>query len=858
MDDTTRRQITWIVIITAGLALIAYAGGQRSLVPNALEQLSEGSLTQQVAAVQKLADRGKVAEALKDQPRWVQMAAVKALLAIGTPEAIQQLAETTPVLDEPVAKWATDALSSFGRLAIGPLVECMQNKDAGVQAAAQGPLAKIGATPEGGPAVIAAVSPFMGAYDDYVRAGVVAVLAPLGAPAAPVAIKMLLLDRPMPDQTSAAFIRAQGCAADMLVAMKEPALGPIVEKLVPSQRETVKATAALMLGKMAPALAEKATAVVPPLLQLLSDTSWSVRRRAASALGELGKQGQQPEILAALTTRLSDNPEVKAAAVKSLGLIGSASSAPALVQTLLTNREGAGQELVVALQGLGPAALPALGAALGSGDAEARELATEAVARMNAPEGVPLLAARLSDPAVGVRRVAAAALEAQATPSVMDALSRALGDSDPAVYGAIERAFVRLGKDAVGPLVARLGSGNPRVALVVTNALTAIGPPAVPELAGALRSSNAFARDWAAVALGELGRPALAATAVVLADAGAAGEARAAAAKALGQSQLPEAVAPLAAAANASSPALRQAVLQGLAATRQPDATEGLVQGISDPDAAVGMTAMRLLLDWQLADTDKQLATVVSGGTEAAKRRAAVALAFHESPGTTPLLGALFGATAALAGEQRTKLAPLLNAAAGDKAEPAEMRRLAVIGLAYRGNKESVDLLNGFLTPGDPLAATAARALGVLGGRLATSGGDTEAQAAVEKLAQVLKETPDDALRLQVAVALSLMQAAPVAKLLEELNGNQEPLKPWIAAILGAIGKPANEGTMRERGREQTSKPWASVSVYLIGDPESLKFLQRLPQQERPERERIEAAQVVYDRIMKVRAQPFV
>lgn len=859
-DNSTRRQITWILIIVAALALIIYAGQQRNLVPNALERLASGDLSTQVAAMQTLVDSGKVAEALKEQPRWVQMAAVKALLEMGTPEAIQQLAETVPLLDDPVGKWATEALASFGRLAIGPLVECMQNKDGGVRAAAQGPLIKIGGTPEGGQAVIAAMSPFMGAYDDFVRGGVTAVLSALGDPAAPVAVKMLL--RTVPDQgmTSAAFTRAQDCAVEILVAMKEPALAPIIKDLVPNQREKVRATAALMLGRMAAPLGPKGTQVVPPLLQLLGDTSWSVRRRAALGLGELGKLGQtQPEVLTALTAHLQDNVEVKAGAVKSLGMIAAPGSAPALVQTLISNREGAAQELVLALQTIGPAALSAMGPALNASDAEARELATQAVAGMNAKEGAPLLAARLGDAADTVRRVAARALEAQATTAELDALSRALGDSDPVVYGAVQRAFTRLGAAAVPALIARLGSGDPRVALVATSALTSVGPPAVGPLAASLRSSNAFTRDWAAVALGELGRPALPDTAAVLAEAGAPETARMAAANALGRSQLPEAVAPLTAAASGGTATLRQAVLKGLADTRQPAATSGLVAGVSDPDAAVSMTAMRLLLDWQLADTDKQLSSVVASGSEEAKRRAAVALAFHESPGSTPLLGALFTGAAATAAEQSTELGPILNRAVTDPAESADMHRLGIIALAYRGDSDSVELLNSYLTPGAPLAPTAARALGILGGRLAKQGGagDTAAQAAVQKLSTVLTGTQDDNLRLQVATALSLMQGAPVPKLIELLNGQDETLKPWVTAIMGAIGKPANEESMRERGRDQTSKPWVTVSIYLIGDPESVKFLQRLPQAERAEPARIEAAQVVYDQIMKVRATPF-
>ena len=858
MDETTRRQITWIVIITLGLALIVYASQQRNLLPETLERLATGDLSQQVAAIQTLADRGMVAQALADQPRWVQMAAVKALLTIGTPEAIQQLAETVPVLDEPVGKWATDALASFGRLAIGPLVECMQNKDAGVRAAAVGPLSKIGATPEGGAAVIAAVSPFMGAYDDYVRAGVTSVLSALGTPAAPVAIKVLLQSAPAKDQSSAAFTRAQDCAVEILVAMKAPALQPIITQLVPDSREKVRATAALMLGRMAGPLGKQAPAVVPPLLQLTGDTAWAVRRRAVAALGELGKGGQEPAILAALTGRLQDQPEVKAAAAKSLGLIAAPSTVPALVQTLISNREGAGQELVAALVAMGPAALPGMGAALNAADPEARALATEAAAGMNVPEAAPLLAARLSDAAVEVRRVAATALEMQATPALIDSLSRALGDADPAVYTAVERAFVRLGAPAVAPLIARLGAGDARVALVSSQALTAIGPAAVPGLAGALRSGSEGTRQWAAVALGQLGEAAQPQVAAVLNDAAAPETAREAAAVALGRSQLANAVPPLTQALAGATPALRQATLRALAATRQPDATEPLVQGVSDADPAVAMVALRLLLDWQLGKTDEELTKIVGSGAPEAKRRAAVALAYHDSPGTTPLLGSLFG-TAAVASTKRIDLASILNQTAQDPAESDQMHRLAIVALAYRGNQSSVAVLNAFLTPGNPLAPTAARAVGTLAGGLVGQGGAgaTAAAAAAEQLMSLLEQTPDDALRLQVATALSLMQTAPVAALLEALNKGNEALKPWEAAILGAIGKPSNDAAMRERGLGRASKPWAAVAIYFIGDPEALKFLQRLPQEERPERDRIEATRAVYDQIMKVRAAPF-
>jgi HEAT repeat protein len=830
---------------------IIYASDQRGQVPGALHRLATGTLTQQVAAAQMLVDRGKMAESLKGQPRWVQTAAVKALLEIGTPEAVQQLTESVPVLDEPVGAWATASLSTFGRTAIGPLVECLQNKDGAVRTAAQAPLTKIGGAP-----VIAALQGFMGAYDDYVRASVVAVLSGLGEPAAPVAIKLLLQKGPGEGQTSAAFARAQNTAMDLLVAMKEPALPFVVAQLLPDKREQVRSNAALMLGRLAGPLGPKGTLVVSPLLTLAADQSWSVRRRAASALGELKVLGQTPAVLGALTALLQDNDEVKAAAVKSLGLIASPSSAEPLVTTLITNREGVTLDLVTALQLVGPPALSALGRGLQAAAPEARELATQAVAAIGTPAAPPLLAGRLSDSAVAVRQAAALALETQATPSVVGPLVAALSDSDARVYGSVLRALTLVGKDAVAPLVARLGSGDPRVSLVVSEALTTIGAPAVGPLAEALRSSNANLRQWAASTLGDIAGPALPALRPIAADAGAPASARVAAALALGRTRLPEAIAPLTTLAAASAPEVRRAALQGLAWTRRPEATTPLLAGLSDADSTVRLTAADLAKDWQIGDADAQLTKLLAGSGET-KRLAAVALAFHSSPGATPLLGALFGVPALAA--DKSEVATILNSVVVDPAEPPMVRRLALIGLAYRGDQQSVDAMATYLDPRNPLAPVAARAIGILGGRMATSEGvaSQTAQLAAGRLLETLGQATDPTLRLQIAASVSLMQGAPVAALLDRLNTAPEDQRADIAAILGALGKPANDAAMKERGLNHAGKEWVSVSVYLIGNPDSLKFMARLPKTEQPSADKVEAARVLYDRIMKIRASAF-
>lgn len=849
MDDITRRQITWILLAAAAVCLILYGAAQSAVIPNALEQLSTGTLPQQLAAAQLLVDRGKVAEALDGQPRWVQVAAVNALLTLGTPEALQQLVEATPKLDEPVVAFAGKGLASLGRLAIGPLVECIQHKDGKVRSAAEGPLQKIG-----GKEVIVALTPMLGAYDDYVRASITKIFATLPDLAAPIAVQTMLRETPGPDQSSAAFARAQAEALEILVAMGKPALAPVQERFVPSKSERLRANAALILGRLVGGLKEEAPLVIPPLLTLSRDPAWAVRRRAAAALGELGPAGERPEVLGALTALLKDAPEVKAAAVRSLGAIGSLQAAPALASVMATSRQGAAAELIAAFRALGPSALPALGPALSAADPGARELATQTVAAIGTPAAAPVLAARLADVDTQVRRVAAQALETLATPAVIGPLASALSDPDAQVYTSARRALTTLGAPAVPALVARLGA-EPRTALQAEEALATIGQPAVAPLVAALSSANASVRTWAAAALGDIGAEAVAPVAALVTNPAASAPARAAAAEALGLTRLPAALPALQQLVASSDPALRISALRALARSQQPQATADLVAALKDPSPQVRLVALELNAKWQAGDVDKQLADLVSSGSGATQRLAAIALAFHASPtGTQQLPGAVLGTPAAAAGRD---LGGLLNAAAADAAEPAAVRAAAVEAMAFAGNAESVGVLLDFLTPGDPLAPRAARALGTLGERL-SRGPDTQAATtAAAQLLTVLQTTPSDSLRVQVGVGLVLMQSAAVQPLITALRTAPDTLAPWIVAILGSIGKPAVDATMREAGRGQADRKWAAVALSLTGSSDADRYLARLDEAERPAPEALAAGQACFRQIAAARRPTF-
>ena len=91
MDESTRRQVTWLVIGTAVLSLVIFTGGRRGELTRLRTELAITSPARRIAAVQRLVETQKLADAVADQPRWVQDNAVNAVGIIGTEKALFQL-----------------------------------------------------------------------------------------------------------------------------------------------------------------------------------------------------------------------------------------------------------------------------------------------------------------------------------------------------------------------------------------------------------------------------------------------------------------------------------------------------------------------------------------------------------------------------------------------------------------------------------------------------------------------------------------------------------------------------------------------------------------------------------------------
>jgi HEAT repeat protein len=494
-----------------------------------------------------------------------------------------------------------------------------------------------------------------------------------------------ILKQPPPSaeqkQETADYLRRVATAKATLTAAAGPMVGATINELLPDPRLDVRATGCELLGSMgnqtwtvtgdvlaAPAGEAVVTPMVAPLLKRLqTDLEWPVRRKAAVSLGMLRlvamKNAATQPLIAALA---SPRPEVKAAAAQALGMIAAArpfddkalkyteqppndtakAAAKPLADTLRSNRQGAAAELAVALQKVGPPAIPHLLPALDHPDDEVRRLTTETIAEIGTEAAVaPLASKSLKDPVIAVRQAAADALRELATPAVVPQLVAALGDDDWKVYYAAKDALARLGRAAVPQLVAALKSDNARVAYTAEQALAAIRGPAVPALVTSLAGADPQILKWVSIALGDIGYDAIAPAANML-KTSASPSARAAAARALGGTGYADAVTPLLAAAKDTAPDVRSAVAAALVQLGDARATPALITLLQDPNPKVRQVVMDRLSEWYDPAALAELAKLLDATDLDVQRRAAILLADHVG-GQEELQAAVASATTA-------------------------------------------------------------------------------------------------------------------------------------------------------------------------------------------------------------------
>ena len=223
--------------------------------------------------------------------------------------------------DDAVRDSAAEALSGFGKDAVGPLIGALQHADPAVRAGPRPPCTTWGRTP--GTQSARSSWPSKATPTRTCRETAAYALGGVG-PTAKDAVE------PLAAAAVGKDANLHGPALMALGAIGKDAVPTLVRMLKEKERD-VRETAPLALALVGPAARE----AVGQLIELLKDDDVEVRFAAAAALGAVGSEGK--ESVAPLAAALGDKEgKVRAQAARALGRLGgeAADAVPALDQRL--------------------------------------------------------------------------------------------------------------------------------------------------------------------------------------------------------------------------------------------------------------------------------------------------------------------------------------------------------------------------------------------------------------------------------------------------------------------------------------------------------------------------------------------
>ena len=218
--------------------------------------------------------------ALRDEDWGVREEAATALGTLGSALGVPALIEALQDTDRAVREAATASLIAIGDVAVPHLGDCLSKQDLTVQEAVTKILSIVADERVAKPLQSALLS-----SDWIVRMYAAKALAKLKWAEATETLVLLLQD-------TVKAVRDEAVAA--LQAIGDPAVSPLV-KTLHHQEWTIRLRAAEALGKL------RASQAVGPLVEcLMEDPDTAVRQDAAKALGEIGSVGAVDSIIGGL------------------------------------------------------------------------------------------------------------------------------------------------------------------------------------------------------------------------------------------------------------------------------------------------------------------------------------------------------------------------------------------------------------------------------------------------------------------------------------------------------------------------------------------------------------------------------
>jgi HEAT repeat protein len=374
--------------------------------------------------------------------------------------------------------------------------------------------------------------------------------------------------------------------------------------------------------------------VVEPLVELLRDDAANLRMHAALALGELRAQEATPD----LVTTLDDPDEnVRFHAIEALGRIGAAESIDPLARIAASDNFFLAFAAIEALSKTDDARVAPLMVSLLDQDA-LRPAAIETLAAIGDEDCVPALSRSLAQPDTDAGAVASALLRIQQryedslgagsfiaescveaiTPSGSRRLME-LADKRGPDRAAVATVLGWLGKQALDPLLKMIGDEELQPA--VADSIVRIGTDAVQPLIGKLADASPSTRAAAAELLGRIGdRRAGAPLMQALDDTNA--DVAAAAAAALGNVGEPAAVRALMSTFSHPSAPVRRAAIAAVNAIGAVETADLIRTALADPDARVRESAIRVAGYFGFAGTVRQIVAALKDPVEDVRRAA--------------------------------------------------------------------------------------------------------------------------------------------------------------------------------------------------------------------------------------------